>query len=392
MIPLDLPEVAAHDLAHSARLGVLVREAIRQAGGWVSFAHYMDLVLYAPGLGYYSAGAAKFGRAGDFITAPELSPAFGGCIADAAAGVLEELGTGVILELGAGTGRLAADVLLELQRRQCLPVEYLILEVSADLRERQAALLAELPSSLATRVRWLERLPDAPFDGVILANEVADALPVRRFRRGEDCIEELGVAERAQGFGWATRPADAALAAAVEAVERDLGAQLPAGFESEVSSLTAGWVAALAAALRRGAAFIVDYGLPRAEYYAAARDTGTLSCFHRHRVHGDPFILLGLQDITAWVDFTRVAEAGVAAGLDVAGYTTQSHFLIDTGFDAALARTLDGLEGLARHAATQAALTLVLPGEMGERFKCIALARDAGVPRGFRSRDFTTRL
>ena len=392
MIPLDLPEVAADARAHSARLVELARASLARAGGWMSFAQYMDLVLYAPGLGYYSAGTAKFGRGGDFVTAPELSPVFGYCIADAIAGVLDALGGGAIMELGAGTGRLAADVLLELQRRDRLLCEYLILEVSADLRARQAAKLAELPAAVGSRVRWLDRLPETAFDGVILANEVADALPVQRFRRGADGVDELGVTEQADGFAWAPRPADAALSAAVAAIESDLGAPLHDGYESEVSSLTEGWVAGLGATLARGAVFIVDYGLPRAEYYSAARDTGTLSCFFRHRVHGDPFSLVGLQDITAWVDFTRVAEAGIAAGLDVAGYTTQSHFLIDTGFDAALARVLDGLEGLARHAATQAALTLMLPGEMGERFKCIALARGVEVPRGFRSRDFTARL
>jgi len=392
MIPLDLPDVADDERAHSARLIECVRAALSRAGGWLSFAQYMDLVLYAPGLGYYSAGTAKFGRGGDFVTAPELSPVFGYCIANAAAGVLDELDRGVILELGAGTGRLAVDVLLELQHRQRLPTQYLILEVSADLRERQAARLAELPAMLAARVRWIDRLPDAPFDGLILANEVADALPVQRFRRGADGIEELGVADSGEGLGWAQRPADALLTAEVEAIEADLGARLPDGYESEVSSLTAGWIAGLAAVVGRGTVLIVDYGLPRAEYYSVARDAGTLSCFFRHRVHGDPFVRVGLQDITAWVDFTRIAEAGVAAGLDVAGFTTQAHFLIDTGFDEALARALDGLDGLARHAATQAALTLMLPGEMGERFKCIALARGVTVPRGFRSRDFTARL
>ncbi len=392
MIPLDLPEPGADEAAHSATVAALVRSEVDAAGGWLPFRRYMELVLYAPGLGYYSAGSAKFGRDGDFVTAPELSPVFGGCVADAVEGVLDELGGGAVLELGAGTGRLACDVLLELQRRGAPPRSYRILEVSADLRERQAAAVAGLPRELAACVSWLDRLPDGGHRGVVIANEVLDALPVERFRRAGERIEELGVVVDGEGFAWAGRPAGAVLGAAVAELETELGEPFGEGYASELSPLTAGFVAGLGAALERGALLLIDYGASRREYYAATRDEGTLACFYRHRVHGDPFVRVGLQDVTAWVDYTRVAEAALAADLEVAGYTTQAHFLIDTGFDRALAHVQSAREGRALHAATQAALTLVLPGEMGERYKCMALTRGVAKPRGFRGRDFTASL
>ncbi len=392
MIPVDLPQPDHQQEAHSARLQAMISAELAANQGWLSFERYMDLVLYAPGLGYYSAGSAKLGQAGDFVTAPELSPVFGCCAADALAGVLSELGGGSVLELGAGTGRLAFDVLCELHRRDCLPQSYEILEISADLRERQQRCLAQLPASIRDRVIWRDRLPDSGFCGVILANEVADALPVQRFSRLESSVMELGVIATAQGFGWSPRPASDALCLAVDAIEQARGERLPEGFVSEVSLLAPRWITSLAQSLQRGAVFLIDYGLPRVEYYNDQRDDGTLACFYRHRLHADPFVLLGLQDVTAWVDFTGLAEAGTQAGLDVAGYTSQAHFLMDTGFDSALARHLKHADPLKSLSLRQAALTLVLPGEMGERFKCLALSKGVEVPRGFRLRDFSSRL
>lgn len=392
MIPLDLPPADRAATEHSLRVEAAVCEALERAGGWLSFAHFMELVLYAPGLGYYSAGTAKFGTGGDFVTAPGLSPVFGRCVAAFVGSVLETLGGGDVVELGAGTGRLACDVLTELAGLGRLPGRYRILEVSADLRARQAEMIAGLPAQLAARVEWLDRLPEPGLRGIVLANEVVDALPVHCFRRAAKGVEELGVARERQQFGWAARPAAPALAEAVATIEADLGEALPRGYRSEWCAAAGPWIGELARSLSQGAILIVDYGLSRRDYYAPARDGGTLACFYRHRVHADPFVRVGLQDLSAWVDFSGLAGAGLEAGLELAGYTTQAQFLLSTGFDAALSDHLAGLSGLEREAALQAALTLVLPGEMGERFKCVALTRDVPVPRGFQGRDFSSRL
>ena len=394
MIPTALPAPDAAASAHSARVRRAVAEAIAGSGGFLPFDRYMELVLYAPGLGYYVAGAARFGRGGDFVTAPELSPVFGECIAATVAEVLAALaGGGAVLELGAGSGRLACDVLAALAARGQLPERYEILEVSADLRQRQAASLASLPASLSARVSWRDTLPPAGFRGIILGNEVADALPVRRFRRTRAGVLELGVASADDGaFGWASRPADEGLTRLVADIEAELGRPLGEGYESEVCAVLPAFVASLADALGEGLVLLVDYGYGRQEYYDPARSAGTLACFYRHRIHADPFLLPGLQDLTAWVDFTQVATAGVACGLELIGYTTQAQYLLDAGFAAAVAQTTGALDGVPRLNALAAAQTLVLPGEMGERFKCLALARGVVPTVGFRGRDFSARL
>lgn len=394
LTPLDLPPLTPDEQAHSARVTAHIRAELAAAGGWLPFARYMELALYAPGLGYYSAGARKFGRDGDFVTAPEISPAFGRCVATQCAEVLDALGGGSVLELGAGTGSLAAEILAALDREGRLPERYLILEVSADLRERQQARLASLPPALRARVAWLDALP-ATVHGVLVANEVLDALPVERFRRTVDGVERLGVGVGADGESFVTvpRPAAPDLVAAVAAVEQDLGARLPAGYASEVCLALAPWLAAVTAPLERGAVLLFDYGVPRADYYALDRDGGTLACHYRHRRLDDPYARVGLQDLTAWVEFTRAAEAALAAGLEIAGYTTQAHFLLGTAFDAHVADLVreagPGPGALLAHGAAR----LVLPGEMGERFKCLALVRGLDGPlRGFALRDFTATL
>jgi SAM-dependent MidA family methyltransferase len=361
----------------------------------------MELALYAPGLGYYSAGARKFGRDGDFVTAPEISPAFGRCIATQCADLLAALGGGAIVELGAGTGSLAAELLPALAREGRLPERYCVLELSGDLRERQRTRLGALAPQLSNRVEWLDALPPS-FRGVLVANEVLDALPVERFRRTADGVLQLGVGLAAPGaaaragapeFATVARPATPALHDAVVALEDSLGARLPDGYESELCLGLDDWLAAVTAPLDRGLALFVDYGVTRADYYAPDRDGGTLACHYRHRRLDAPNARVGLPAQTAWVDFTRVAEAGLAAGLELAGYTTQAHFLLGTGFDrhvGALAEAAGPGEGamLAR-----AAARLVLPGEMGERFKCLALARGELPPlRGFALRDFAATL
>ena len=388
-VPLDLPELTPDEAAHSAALVEHIRAAIRKAGGWIDFAQFMQLALYAPGLGYYSAGARKFGAAGDFITAPEVAPVFSRCLAVQCAEVLQHLGTSDarILELGAGSGVMAAGLLAELERQGALPAEYLILDLSADLRERQQATIAQAVPHLLDRVHWLDGLPDEPFTGLIIANEVLDALSVQRFaiRQGE--VNALGVSDEFGQFVLAEVRGGERLVAAVRQIERDAGVTLPDGYESELCLGLAQWLAGIGASLARGVMLFVDYGLPRREYYSLERTRGTLLCHFRHRFHDDALARVGLQDITAWVDFTAVAEAATAAGFEVAGYTTQAHFLIGAGLGDFVAN-VEGLDLVHRLNLSRQAMVLTLPGEMGERFKVIALSRDYDAPlRGFATRD-----
>jgi SAM-dependent MidA family methyltransferase len=359
--------------AHSEALVAHLRARIAMQDGWLRFDDYVQLALYAPGLGYYSAGARKFGAAGDFVTAPELSPLFGGVIARQYASARPG---DTVLELGAGSGALAATLLTRLAELDALPARYDILEVSADLRARQQERLSALPAELAARVRWLDRLPQAPWEGLVLANEVADALAFRRARWRAGTWQELGVGIDAQGtLQWRERPADAALGAELL---RLFGAapEVPDGYCLELCPAMGPWLAALAAPLVRGALLLFDYGLGRAELYHASRSEGTLRCHYRHRAHDDPFLHPGLQDITAWVDFTRLAEGASDAGLEVAGYCTQAAFLLAGGIDselgAALAAARSPQETMQRRAEAQ---RLLMPGEMGETFKALLLTR-----------------
>ena len=379
----DLPPPAPDALAHSRRVVEHIRAAIREAGGAVPFSRYMDLALYAPGLGYYSAGARKFGAAGDFITAPELSPLFSRCLARQCAEVLADVEQGSILELGAGSGVMAADILLELQCLDRLPAEYLILEVSAELRERQRQTLAAQATALASRVRWLEALPDK-FAGVILGNEVLDALPVERFRKSASGHQEYCVKQEGEGFAWGLRPAGEQLSAILSAFETTLPAPLANGYTSEICLGLMPLVSSLAALLERGALLLMDYGYPRSAYYHRERSMGTLLCHYRQRAHEDPFLYPGLQDITAHVDFTAVAEAGTSSGLELAGYTTQAHFLMALG--------IAGLAGMDMRAVQQVKL-LTLPEEVGENFKAIGFAKGLNIPlSGFTLRDLSHSL
>jgi len=389
MMPLPLVPLSPDEAEHEARVVAHIRAALAAAGGWLPFSRYMELALYAQGLGYYAAGAHKLGAGGDFVTAPELSAVFGRCLASQAGEVLAALGGGDLIEVGAGSGALATELLAELERQGRPPHRYRILETSPDLRQRQRQALARLPPHLAARVGWLERIPAEPLRGVVVANEVLDALPVERFRIGAGGVEALGVELAGERFAWAARPADAALAAAVAG----LGVALAPGYESELCARLAPWLGSLTAPLEAGVALLLDYGCTRAEYYRPSRAGGTFACFHRQRRHDDPFVNVGLQDLTAWVDYTRVAEAAVAAGLAVAGFTTQAHFLLANGFERHLAALRATLPAEREPLAARAALRLVLPSEMGERFKCMALARRYDAPlAGFALRDFTASL
>jgi SAM-dependent MidA family methyltransferase len=375
-----LPPLNATERAHAGRVSGHIHDFIAQQGGVIGFDAYMRLALYAPGLGYYSAGAAKLGGAGDFVTAPEVSSLFSRCLARQVADVLEVTG-GDVLELGAGLGTMAADVLLELAALERLPERYLILEVSADLAARQRERIQELPPELAQRVGWLERWPERPMSGVVLANEVLDAMPVSRFRlRGEPGAQrvlELGVASSGDDFAWREIDAPPELEHAVRGILEVLPGPLPDGYVSEICLAFQPWVASLAAQLEHGVALLVDYGLPRAQLYHPERSSGTLRCHFRHRAHDDPFVNVGLQDITAWVDFTRVADAADSAGLETLGFTTQAAFLIGAGMEPLLTTGMRLAENDPRRQAQLAgeARRLLLPGEMGESFKVIALGR-----------------
>lgn len=375
---IGLPQPGPEAVAHSGRLVRHIQADIQQAGGWIPFTRYMELALYAPGLGYYAGGAAKFGGAGDFITSPELTPLFGRTLARVAAEVLTQV-AGDILELGAGSGRLAVDVLLELERLGHLPDRYLILEVSPDLRERQRVLLAEQAPHLLERVTWLDALPDR-LSGVVLANEVLDALPAQLVHWTEEGALERGVSWSGNGFAWADRPiASPVLAEAV--------AQLPvtAPYVSEINLAAPALIASLGACLEQGLMLFPDYGFNRSEYYHPQRHQGTLKVHYRHHSLDDPFFLPGLADITAHVDFTAMAQAGESAGLDLLGYASQGRFLLDAGLLELMAPMTPGTPEYLR--AAQAVQKLVHPHEMGELFKVMALGRGIQAPSACRRFD-----
>jgi SAM-dependent MidA family methyltransferase len=368
---------------HAARMRERLAGEIGAAGGWIGFDRYMETVLYAPGLGYYSAGARKLGPGGDFITAPEISRLFGACLAQQSAQVLEELGGGSILEIGAGSGALAADILARLESLGQLPVRYLILDVSADFRERQRRTLEERVPHLTGRVDWVDGAP-ASLDGVILANEVLDALPVTRFRWSAGRCEELGVSIERDRLVWSPRPADAGLARICSSLEQPGWED---GYVSEYCARLPAWTHEVTRGLRRGLALWVDYGLPRRQYYLPERRDGTLMCHFRHRAHDDPFLEPGLQDITAWVDFTLLAEACTAAGFTLAGFCTQAHLLAALGADREMSRLAAADEHRFARLANEAR-RLMMPGEMGERFKAMAWLRDLDLPlSGFSLQD-----
>jgi SAM-dependent MidA family methyltransferase len=383
-----MPTPDATSAAHSEYVAAFIREQIAGSGGSISFAEFMQHALYAPGLGYYAAGSTKFGEAGDFITAPEVSPVFGGVVARQCAEVLGQLGGGAIVEYGAGSGTLAAVELSTLQRLDALPAAYNILEVSADLRERQEACLRERVPDLTGLITWLDA-PPASMHGVILANEVLDALPVERFvRRGKNIMQQR-VAHGQAGFEFVENAASSRLASAVQAIEDEVRAEFSDGFVSEVCLAVPDWIAGLSSALDTGVVLLFDYGVSRQEYYAAERSDGWLRCHFRHHAHNDPLVLPGIQDLTAWVDFTAVADAAVAAGFDIAGYSAQAQFLLAGGLEA----EMQGFAELSLEEQIELSRqvkTLTLPGEMGEHFKCMALQKGAiATPSGFSLADRT---
>lgn len=367
MFPAPSEEMARH----SAAVVTSVRKAIDANDGWLPFDDYLRTVQYAPGLGYYSAGAEKFGAQGDFVTAPEISTLFGRCVARQCAQILMHVG-GDILEIGAGSGSLADSVLTQLQALGRLPNHYYILEVSADLRARQQRRMARLPSVLQERIQWLDALPTDPITGVILANEVADALPFKRFVLQADGPYERGVAWGTDGLVESDQPATGELLSEVDSAMRSLPDDRPDGYCSEMCLLLKPWLESVSQALAHGLLLLIDYGCSRRDYYHPRRLEGTMRCHYRHRAHQDALLLPGLQDISSWVDFTRVAEALSDAQLEVSGYTTQAGFLLATGIE----RDIHAVRDPVSHAkvAAQARL-LLLPGEMGENFKVLGATR-----------------
>ncbi|MEP7041561.1 MAG: SAM-dependent methyltransferase [Dokdonella sp.] len=388
-----LPEPGADERAHSAALAALIRDEIA-AQGPMPFSRYMALCLYAPGLGYYSAGRTKFGAAGDFTTAPELGGLFARCVARAVAPTLRELGaTADFVELGGGSGAFALDALHELAVLDALPQRYRMLETSADLRARQRARVQrELPQELAARVEWIEQPPELAWNGVLFANEVVDALPVTRFaiHAGEIFEEYVGV--DGDRFSRVDRPADGMLTTAVHHLQRSLEAPLADGYRSEVLPQLPHWIAAIATPLRRGLMLFTDYGYPHREFYLPQRRDGTLVCHYRHRAHADPLHWPGLQDITAFVDFSWLAEAGTSIGFDLVGYAPQAQFLLASGLPELLAQA-DTLPDLERLRLVAEVKRLTLPGDMGERFQAMGFARGVGhVPAALRASAHSRRL
>ena len=391
---LDLPAATDEALIHHQALVDHIRQQIVDEGGAITFERFMALALYAPGLGYYVAGAHKLGEAGDFITAPQLSPLFSRCLAQQIGEVLATLEQGDLLEAGGGSGVMARDILLALEAQQRLPERYYILEVSPDLRQRQRQTLEQGAPHLLERVSWLERLPETGFSGVVIGNEVLDAMPVHLVYKTEQGWRERYVGWDGKNFIWQEGALSCPqLGEQIQRLETELGADhFVSGYTTEINLAAPAWIQSIGAMMERGVALLIDYGFPQHEYYHPERSVGTLMCHYRHRAHSDPLILAGLQDITAHVDFTAIAQAGVDSGMTVLGYTSQAYFLLANGLTE-LAQ-IDPEGEIRQHLdTTQQIKKLTLPSEMGELFKVIALGKNyTGTMQGFALHDRRDRL
>lgn len=390
---LPLPDPDA--LALSQRLADLIRQDMQAEGGRMPFSRFMERCLYAPGLGYYSAGSTKFGEAGDFVTAPELGPLFATCVATAVAPVMQQLGPQAeFFEIGGGSGAFAEIMLKRMLELDALPSRYAILEPSADLRERQRDRLARrLVPPVFDLIEWLDGPPGEPWNGVLFANEVIDALPTPRFTLRDGEVFEEYVALDEQGrFIREDRPADALLAAAVRHVEHYLQQPFADGYRSELLPQLPYWIQAVMGGLQSGAMLFADYGYPRREFYLPDRDQGTLRAFYRQHLHADPYLHPGLQDLTASVDFTALAEAGTNAGFDLAGYSDQASFLLGNGLPDRLQEIEQRADEAAKLRFRNEAKKLTLPSEMGERFQVMGFSRDVEFGSAFLANDLTWRL
>ena len=372
----DLPAPGVLAQRHSEKLITLIKSEIDKNNGAISFSRYMELALYAPGLGYYAAGSAKFGEEGDFITAPEISPLFSQALANAILPALNE--EDIILEVGAGRGRMAADILVYLKQQNKLPREYWILELSADLRQRQRTTIEETIPELLEKVRWLDELPEN-FSGIVLANELLDAMPVQLFQKTENDINDVNVTWLNNKFEFqVTSSFDARLISRVKDIESELNREFNAGYISEINFAAEDWIKSIAERLQHGIIVLLDYGFPRHEYYHEQRNQGTLMCHYRHRTHPAAFVYPGLQDITAHVDFTSMADAALEANLQVIGYTNQVSFLMGAGI-LELA-DLENEEDTKQQMETASQIKkLTLPHEMGELFKVIGFSKNCDI-------------
>ncbi len=379
-----LPPPTSDALALTTPLVRRIRHEIQGSGGRIPFPQYMELALYAPGLGYYAGGLRKFGADGDFVTAPELSQLFSHCLARQCLELLDRLDGGELLEFGAGSGLMAADILGELARQGGLPERYLILELSSSLRRRQSETLRARVPELVDRVAWLDCLPEPGFRGGVVANEVLDAMPVHRIRVQQKGYSEFYVGWRDGRFVWELGPPSTrALTDALDAISDELQGCWTEGYVTEVGLAQPAWVRSIGEQLAAGGLLVIDYGFPRHEFYHPERSDGTLMCHYRHRAHSDPLRLTGLQDITAHVDFTAIARAGLEAGLQVAGYTSQAAFLLGNGLTEELEAAGADMTRSYLTLANQAK-RLTSPGEMGELFKVLALTKGIqGSLRGF---------
>jgi SAM-dependent MidA family methyltransferase len=392
----NLPAPDEQAKQHSARLCQLIRQACDENAGWISFADYMNMALYQPALGYYSSGLQKFGEQGDFITAPEVSPLFGQCLANQLADIIQcmqQQGRPVnILEFGAGRGALASQLLQRLQALQQLPDHYYILELSADLRARQQALLQSTLPDFYRRITWLEQLETGPGHLIVIANEVVDAMPVEIFRQANSGLQTLQVGFEQDRLVTRYRDMDASLQSIMENIRARSQLEFAPGYTSEFNCSVAPWLKSVSRLADSMVMFIIDYGYNEQEYYRAERDHGTLMCYYRHRAHDDFLWWPGLQDITAFVNFTDLAYHAVDLGLEVAGYTTQAAFLLANGLAELHAEQVtDDVQTQVR--LSQQVKTLTLPSEMGERFKVMAVTRNYDDElQGFSMLDLRNRL
>mgnify|MGYP001405849044 CR=1 FL=1 len=372
-----LPAPSAEAQKHSQQLISLIQKTIKEQKGWISFAEFMHLALYAPNLGYYSVGSQKFGDSktggGDFVTAPQISPLFAQTLSNQIAQILN-ITRGNILELGAGTGKLAADILLTLAESGSVPTKYLILEVSDHLRQvQQETLLSKLPKDLVQRVEWLTELP-VNFNGVVIGNEVLDAIPVHIVHAKDEGLYERGIAIDGDEFAWQ----DKALSEPrlLELVSK---LNLHEGYMTEVCPAASGLIASLANVLEQGIILMIDYGFSAREYYHPQRNQGTLMCHYQHYAHIDPLIYIGLQDITAHVNFSQIAMLCDPHGIRLAGYASQAQFLMNCGILELMSQVSP--HDMARYAPLAAAAQKLLsPAEMGDLFKVIALSKNIDEP------------
>lgn len=395
MQKLDLPEPSEAEKNQSYKLTELIRLRINEADGWIPFDEYMQIALYAPGLGYYSGGQQKFGEQGDFITSPEVSPLFARSLAQPVAKLLNNIPDSQIIEFGAGSGKLAADLLKELQSLKQLPDRYFIVELSAELQQRQREYIELRVPELAACVQWLTALPESPLNAVVLANEVLDAMPAKRFSYQAGQLKQLGIEQKNNNLKLKYKNADEYLQAKIKTLDIEIIKQTQPGlksqplaeYSSEVNCNIGPWISALSSCIKKGAVYIIDYGYVRTEYYSAQRNMGTFMGYYRHRAVDAPLWYPGLQDLTAFVDFTAVAEAAIKNDFDVDGFTSQGNFLVNCGIADIVEQTETGSSRDYLLLAQQMK-TLSLPGEMGERFKVLGLSKglDDNVP-GFELRD-----